>query len=602
MKSTKKVVVAALATLFALTSFTQCKGKGQAKLPDTSSKVVTSPQPFDGSLTALELAKKMGNGINLSNTLEAYGANDIGLGKDPTEYETFWGQPVTTPEIMQLFKSAGFDTVRIPVAWTNAMDWKNKNYVIGTDYLDRVETVVNYALDAGLYVIFNDHWDGDWWGMFGSASEETRGEAWKLYTAMWTQIANRFKNYSEKVIFEGGNEEIGSRLNDVYAVPDSGTLSQDECFETANKINQTFVDVVRSTGGNNSERYLLIPGYNTDIALTCDERYVMPTDTAKDKLFLSVHYYTPWGYCGGASVGHWGTVREVGEMNNNMEKLARFVDKGYGVIIGEYSTSPKSDGTAKDGNIDWHENFLDNCDYYNFVPVLWDIGEWGFFSRQTGFKDQEMADFYKARSYDALKNIDEEEWAEECINRVYDRYDNAPELMSDNEFVGATDKSVAWIMYNSQDWSVEYSVGDMYNPDSRTEGLIPLDVEITGPGTYTVGLDFTGTEAGFARSFAFSALAISNGEQLFPGYCIKITDFKVNDTSYRLQSKGYTTSDDGKCTRYNIYNEWVSDLPEEARSADGTLDRKRPIVIQQDAEALQQMKTLYITFEYALPE
>ena len=574
----------------------------KSKLPDTSSKIVTQPQPFDSSITALELSKKMGNGINLSNTLEAFGAEELGLGKDPKEYETFWGQPVTTTELMKLYKESGFDTIRIPVAWTNAMDWKNKNYVIGTDYIDRVEEVVNYALDAGLYVIFNDHWDGDWWGMFGSASEETRAEAWKLYEAMWTQLAVRFKNYSEKVIFEGGNEEIGNRLNDVFAVPDSGSLKGDEIYEVANKINQKFVDVVRKTGGNNSQRFLLIPGYNTDVGMTCDDRFVMPKDSAKDKLFVSVHYYTPWGYCGGSSVTHWGTVREVGEMNNNMEKLSRFVDAGYGVIIGEYGTGLRSDGTLKDGNMDWHENFLDNCDYYNYVPVMWDTGEWGMFDRKTGFKFQEMTDFYKSRSYEALLAYDEEKWREEAYNRTLDRYDDAPEMISDNELVGATDRSVAWIMYNSQDWSLTYSVGDIYDPDTRSEGLIPTDVEITGPGTYTVALDFTGTEAGFARSFAFSAIGISNGELLFPGYCIQIKEFKVNGENYRLPSKGYTASDDGKCTRYNIYNEWVSEPPAEARSFDGSMDRKRPTIVQQDAAILQEMKTLEITFEYKLPE
>jgi endoglucanase len=198
MKSTKKVMLSVMGAALSLALLASCK----SKLPDTSSKIVTQPQPFDSSITALELSKKMGNGINLSNTLEAFGAEELCLGKDPKEYETFWGQPVTTPELMKLYKESGFDTIRIPVAWTNAMDWKNKNYVIGTDYIDRVEEVVNYALDAGLYVIFNDHWDGDWWGMFGSASEATRAEAWKMYEAMWTQLAVRFKNYSEKVIFE----------------------------------------------------------------------------------------------------------------------------------------------------------------------------------------------------------------------------------------------------------------------------------------------------------------------------------------------------------------------------------------------------------------
>lgn len=599
MKLSTKVLTAVAAVLSL--GLVSC---GKSKIPNTASKIVKEPQAFNAELTSLELTKLMGNGINLANTLEAYGANDLGLGKDPKEYETFWGQPVTTAEQMKLYKAAGFDSIRIPVAWTNAMDWKNRNFTIGTDYLDRVEEVVNYALDAGLYVVFNDHWDGDWWGMFGSHTEQTRQDAWELYKSMWTQLANRFKNYSEKVIFEGGNEEIGSRLNDVMAVPDSGALSEDECFETANKINQTFVDLIRSTGGNNENRFLLIPGYGTEIDRTCDARFVMPTDTAKDKLLISVHYYTPWGYCGGTSVNHWGTQREVAEMNSNMEKMAvHFTEKGYGVIIGEYSVPPKSDGSVKNNTLEWLENFLDNCDYYNFCPMLWDIGEWGHFDRKSGFRSQEMADFYKARSYDSLKSQDEDDWADICINRIEDRLDNAPELLSNNEFVGAKDKSIAWLMYNSQDWNFSYSVGDQYNPDSMTDGLIPQDVEITGPGTYTVGFDFTQTEFKTARSFAFSAIGISNGEILFPGYCIELKSFEVNGKTYTPTSKGYTCSDDGICTRYNIYNEWVKmdwakNNPDKARCLDGKLDRKRPIIVDKDAAMLQEMETLYITFEF----
>ena len=131
-----------------------------------------------------------------------------------------------------------------------------------------------------------------------------------------------------------------------------------------------------------------------------------------------------------------------------------------------------------------------------------------------------------------------------------------------------------------------------------TDGLIPQDVEVTGPGTYTVGFDFTQTEFKTAKGFAFSAIAISNGEQLFPGYCIELKSIEVNGENYRPISKGYTSSDDGKCTRYNIYNEWVSAPPPEARSFDGTLERKRPSVVDPNANQLQAMQTLYITFDY----
>ena len=267
----------------------------------------------DGSinkdLTATELARLLGNGTNLGNTMEAYGHKSYSADTDPESFETFWGQPVTTEEMIKGMKASGFDSLRVPVAWTNAMEYEKGDYTINEAYLDRVEEIINYALDNDMYVIINDHWDGSWWGMFGSSEQSDVDKAFEMYKSMWTQIANRYKKYSDRLIFEGANEELGDRLNDTDVCKNSGSLSKAECYEMANKINQTFVDTVRATGGNNEQRFLLIAGYNTDITMTCSNKFQMPTDTAKDKLLLSVHYYTPWDYCGTNGRSDWGTKR-----------------------------------------------------------------------------------------------------------------------------------------------------------------------------------------------------------------------------------------------------------------------------------------------------
>ncbi|HAK68392.1 MAG TPA: endoglucanase [Treponema sp.] len=603
----KRTLTAAAVFLFSALCLFGCRGKEEPstngiefskhrKIPKTDSVIVTKPQEMNAALTALELTKLMGNGINIGNTHEAYREKGMSTKEDPTVYERLWGQPVTTKALLDSYKAAGFDCVRIPIAWTNAMDYEHGDYVINTPMLDRIETVVNYALDAGLYVIINDHWDGDWWGMFGSKTERTRNDAMELYKAMWTQIANRFKHYSDHLIFEGGNEEIGNRLNDVYACSDSGFLSEDDCYRISTVINQAFVDVVRGTGSNNKNRFLLIPGYGTDISATCDERFVMPKDTAASKLLISVHYYTPWGFCGGPSVGKWGNKKETAEMNRFLKMMTKFTDAGYGVIIGEYATAAKSDGSKKDEYaIHWTNQFLDNCDYYNYCPLLWDCNT--FYKKDiNGFDDPDFRNLYFERRYAAQTS---DPTGNAVVSaRFEDAEKNAPDSLTDGAKIADAGGSVAWIMYNSLDYGVTYSVGDVYNPDSKTEGLVAVDSEITGPGTYTVELDFTGTEAGFARSFAFSAIGISNGEVNFPGYCIKITEFKVNGQPYRLASTGYTNADDGICTRMNLINEWVKDPPPEARSADGNMKRKRPTIINKDDMALQEMKTLSITFEY----
>ncbi|MBQ3667976.1 MAG: glycoside hydrolase family 5 protein, partial [Clostridia bacterium] len=209
-------------------------------------------------ISSIELTRLMGNGTNLGNTFEACnnGAQYGNTTDDTSYYETLWGQPVTTPEILTGMKEAGFDTIRIPVAWmTNATHLNKGDYTISATYLDRVEEVVNYALDADMFVIVNDHWDGGWYGMFGSESADTRALAMEAYKGMWTQIAERFKDYDYHLIFEGANEEIGARFDEdspLYCQDSVVTYLDDNArYDLANQVNQAFVDTVRATGSNN---------------------------------------------------------------------------------------------------------------------------------------------------------------------------------------------------------------------------------------------------------------------------------------------------------------------------------------------------------------
>jgi endoglucanase len=544
-------------------------------------------------LTSAEVAQLMGNGINLGNTMEAYGHSSLGTDAEVTDYETCWGQPVTTQESISGMKAAGFDTIRIPVAWTNMMNFEEGDYTIAKAYLDRVEEIVNYARNEDMYVIINDHWDGGWWGMFGSASEETRDAAMELYTSMWTQIAERFKDYSDYVIFESANEELGYRLNDTDIAEDSGTLSDEECYEVANEINQAFVDTVRATGGNNEQRFLLIAGFGTDIANTVKQAFVMPEDSAENKLLISVHYYDPSGYCINSSISSWGTKDDYDDMNRMLAKMQKFSTQGIGVIIGEYGVLME-DGNRKDGMEDYVANLLDNCDLYGYCPVLWDCNN--LYSR-TDCKIiyDDMAELYQERSYAAQADLTQEEIAAAAQSDMDAAYENA-----DDGFALDDDTAMAWIMFNSSDWTTIYSVGDVYDPTSSTAGVTATDVEVTGEGTYTVSLDFTGIEGGYANSTVFCALAIANGETLYPGYCIEIDEVSINGEPYTLKGTPYTTSDDGLCTRVNLYNGWVSQIPDEARTADGDLTDATPMLL--DPEELGEIQQISVTFTYVAGE
>lgn len=555
-------------------------------------------------LTALEATRLMGNGINLGNTLEACD-NNVGIKTNtPLSYETHWGQPKTTQAMIDGMKAAGFDTIRIPVAWmTNATHLYEGDYTIDADYMDRVEEVVRYARKAGMYVIVNDHWDGGWYGMFGSESAETRALAMEAYKGMWQQIAERFRDYSDYLIFESANEELGGRFDEnspLYCSDSVVTyLNDDERYALTNEINQTFVDVVRATGGNNATRFLLIAGYGTNIDQTCDDRFQMPKDTADSKLMVSVHYYDPWSYCGAssaASATKWGTVSDYEYMDQQLAKMTKFTEAGYGVVIGEYGALPCSDG-LKDNTLAYHTAFLDACTKYNLTNCLWDCS--GLYKRvsQT-FADDDILAMYQEKRQANEEGQDYADVQAAAAAEAAAAAAEAPVTFQQDAVVVDDQTALAWIMWNDGSWALTHSVGDTYNADAISEGLVATNAIITGEGKYTVGLDFTGTAQGYSASVAFAAIGISNGEALYPNYLVNIKEVRINGEIYRLKGRAYTTSDDGVCTRVNLYNEWVTSVPKTARLPGGNLAGATPTPINRNDAVIAEIKTIEIDFEY----
>lgn len=555
-------------------------------------------------LTALEATRLMGNGINLGNTMEACD-NNVGIKTNtPLSYETHWGQPKTTQDMIDGMKAAGFDTIRIPVAWmTNATHLYEGDYTIDADYMDRVEEVVRYARKAGMYVIINDHWDGGWYGMFGSESAETRALAMEAYKGMWQQIAERFRDYSDYLIFESANEELGGRFDEnspLYCSDSVVTyLNDDERYALTNEINQTFVDVVRATGGNNATRFLLIAGYSTDINQTCDDRFQMPKDTVDSKLMVSVHYYDPWSYCGASSAvsaTKWGKVSDYEYLDQQLAKMTKFTEAGYGVVIGEYGALPCSDG-LKDNTLAYHTAFLDACTKYDLTNCLWDCS--GLYKRvsQT-FADDDILAMYQEKRQANEEGQDYADVQAAAAAEAAAAAAEAPVTFLQDAVVVDDQTALAWIMWNDGSWALTHSVGDTYNADAISEGLVATNAIITGEGKYTVGLDFTGTAQGYSASVAFAAIGISNGEALYPNYLVNIKEVRINGEIYRLKGRAYTTSDDGVCTRVNLYNEWVTSVPKTARLPGGNLAGATPTPINRNDAVIAEIKTIEIDFEY----
>jgi len=355
-------------------------------------------------ISTMALVKDMGLGINLGNTFESNGSWINGT--TVNAYETAWGSPTITKAMIDGYASAGFKTVRIPVAWSNLMTGNNPGgtYTISADLLNRVEEVVDWVLADGMYAIVNIHHDGGWWEKFSTDS----AECMKKYISIWTQISNKFKDKSDYLMLESLNEE--GIWQDVWNQYDnSGNKAR--AFGLLNAINQKFVDIVRASGGNNGERHLLIAGYATNIDRTCDQAFKMPTDEKK-RCAVSVHYYDPFGFThleqneSWATLRMtWGTAADYNELNGYMDKMkTNFVNKDIPVIVGEYGFASKLDRGVEE--IRKYTLAVAEAIYTrNMCPVLWDIQWDASKGERIYYYDRKTASFTDPQLISGFKEI-----------------------------------------------------------------------------------------------------------------------------------------------------------------------------------------------------
>lgn len=346
-------------------------------------------------LNQSQIVEAMGPGWNLGNQLESV--------TDNVPQETNWGNPVITEKLIQSVKAAGFKSIRIPVSYFAKID-DDKDYTIDSKWLDRVQEVVDYCIKNDLYAVINIHGDGyntiD--GSWLLCNGKNQTEIKKKYKKVWKQIAERFKNYDEHLLFESMNEEFDGS----YSEPNK------EYYQNINDYNQIFVDTVRKTGDNNTKRWLIIPGWNTNIDYTAgDYGFKLPTDQYRDKsidkeeqrIMISVHYYSPWDFCGGENgvITQWGneaddpsktsTTCDETYMKNQLNLMkTTFADKGYPVFIGEYGSINK---TSYDSENEYYRAYFARklCQLSRkngCIPMYWDNGYngvhgFGLFDRTT---------------------------------------------------------------------------------------------------------------------------------------------------------------------------------------------------------------------------
>jgi endoglucanase len=320
--------------------------------------------------TAPEIAKKIILGWNLGNSMEATGG------------ETGWHNAKITKELIDLVKKSGFNAIRIPCAFNQYADTNTAK--IQDQWMNRVKEVVQYCIDNEMYVILNIHWDGGWLENNCTLKKQALNNA--RQKAYWEQIATLLRDYDEHLMFASANEP---------------NVDNAEQMAVLNSYHQTFIDAVRSTGGKNAYRVLIIQGPTTDIQKTGKLMTTLPVDRVKNRIMVEVHYYTPWNFCGlmkeetwGKPFYYWGkgfhsatdaahnaTWGEEATLDSLFLLMKhQFSDKGIPVVIGEYGAVLRN--RLAGDILTLHRNsrayFLKYVTQQSkadgFVPFFWDNG------------------------------------------------------------------------------------------------------------------------------------------------------------------------------------------------------------------------------------
>ena len=263
---------------------------------------------------AKDAVKNMGVGWNLGNTLDAADASKTWT--TTAQHETCWGQPVTKPELMKMMKEAGFGAIRVPITWYQEMDKDGK---VNDAWMKRVKEVVDYVIDNGMYCIINVHHDtgdGTQW-LHASSTNYNTNQA--KYEGLWKQIAEKFKDYDQKLLFEAYNEMLDDKNTWNEPLSDDG-------YKAINSYAKSFVTTVRNTGGNNKDRNLIVNTYSASSTANAMKALDLPEESGH--IIFQLHSYPNWKSESNAK-------SEIDNLINNIK--TNLLNRAP-VIIGEYAT------------------------------------------------------------------------------------------------------------------------------------------------------------------------------------------------------------------------------------------------------------------------
>ncbi len=352
-----KRLTAILLAVSVLLSLAGCTpGSTQTESTEDSQETTAATEgiTYNNTMTGEELMEQMKIGWNLGNTFDA------------PDGEISWGMPFTTKEMIQAVKDMGFNTIRIPISWHKHVS-EAPEYTIDETWLKRVEMVVNYALELDMYVIINSHHDN---GVY-SPTPDNQEAACQYLNAIWSQIAEYFKDADYHLIFQTMNEPRVEGSSYEWAI---NTQNKD-CMASVgviNVLNQTAVDAIRATGGNNVDRWVIVSPYAANNVAAMLGSFKLPEDPS-GKLIVSVHAYTPYNLCLNTDVNH-NTLNPDGksEISSMMKSLNRmYVQNGIPVIIDEMGCLNKENDEVR---YEWAKYYISTAKEYGMVCCWWDNG------------------------------------------------------------------------------------------------------------------------------------------------------------------------------------------------------------------------------------
>ncbi len=396
--------------------------------------------PQEGDNEAWKMAKKLGLGLNIGNQMDAFDS------KSEMATEGYWtnGQKLTKAVFTGL-KAKGFKSVRIPVTWLGHIG-EAPDYKLD-DRLDRVAELVDWAEEAGLNAIINIHHDGSidhnggssytthWLDIRGAEASSAANTLIKAeIKAVWSQIAERFKDKGDFLIFESFNEIQDGHWgwSDDYQSA-AGKKKQNDIL---NDWNQTFVDAVRTTGGNNATRWLGVPGYAASPEFTLNDGFALPDDPA-DKIMVSFHNYTPYKFCQTGEDDDWGHTRRTNLSDSNYSEdyhvgicykfYKTYVEKGIPVYMGEFGCTNRTDATARKFQLYWLEYVSKCARSFGMCGFIWENGAVGDNGETYGIIDHETGEYLDAEySKSIVETCSKGFYNEGVAYTLESVYNNAP--------------------------------------------------------------------------------------------------------------------------------------------------------------------------------